>query len=69
MRFINRVSPWFAAAAFGFVLGLAQGALQSDTHWQDKVITRSQADPSGIALPVYEDVEGNVYYVHREVRP
>ena len=68
MRFINLVSPWFAAAAFGFVLGLAQGALQSDNHWTKKIVERSKADPSGVALPVYEDQE-HVYKVSRESRP
>lgn len=65
---IGRIIPWFAAAAIGFVLGLAQGAIQSDNHWTKKIIERSHVDQAGIALPVYKD-QGQVYYVHRESRP
>lgn len=66
---VNRLTPYILAAIIGAVIGLAQGALQSNAHWTEKIVERSTVDPSGIALPVYEDVEGNVYYVHREVRP
>ena len=69
MRFINRVSPWFAAAVIGFVFGIAQGALQSNSYWTEKIVERSTVDPSGIAMPVYEDTEGNVYYVNKQTRP
>ena len=66
---ISWLTPWLIAAVIGFVFGIAQGAWQSNSYWTGKIIELSTADPSGIALPVYEDVEGNVYYVHREVRP
>lgn len=66
---VNRLTPYILAAIIGAVIGLAQGALQSNAHWTEKIVERSTVDPSGIAMPVYEDVEGNVYYVHREVRP
>ena len=68
MSAVHRIAPWFAAIALGFVFGLAQGALQSDNHWAKKIVERSQVDPSGIALPVYED-QGHVYKVRRESRP
>ena len=66
---INALIPYIIAILIGAALGIGQGYLQCDRAWKDKIVTRSQADPSGQALAVYEDVEGNVYYVHREVRP
>ncbi|MEN6475929.1 MAG: hypothetical protein ABFD81_18080 [Syntrophaceae bacterium] len=64
----HKVSPWFAVLALGFVIGMAQGAMQSDRHWKDKIVTRSHVDPSGEPLAVYEDGLGNVYYSRMERR-
>ena len=66
---ISWLTPWLIAAVIGFVFGIAQGAWQSNSYWTGKIIERSTADPSGIAMPVYEDQLGNVYYVRREMRP
>ena len=66
---ISWLTPWLIAAVIGFVFGIAQGALQSNSYWTEKIIERSTADPSGIAMPVYEDSLGNVYYVNKQTRP
>jgi ABC-type dipeptide/oligopeptide/nickel transport system permease component len=69
MAWVDGMSLYLLALIIGAVIGIGQGVWQANNHWTDKIVERSQADPSGIAMPVYEDVEGNVYYVHREVRP
>ena len=69
MAWVDGMSLYLLALIIGAVIGIAQGALQSNAHWTKRIVERSTVDPSGIAMPVYEDVEGNVYYVHREVRP
>lgn len=66
---VNGMTLYLIALIIGAVIGIGQGAWQANNHWTDKIVERSTSDPSGISLPVYEDAEGNVYYVHREVRP
>ncbi len=66
---ISWLTPWLIAAVIGFVFGIAQGAWQSNSYWTEKIVERSTVDPSGIAMPVYEDTEGNVYYVNKQTRP
>ena len=69
LDWISRASPFLIVLMIGFVFGIGQGYLQCERAWQTKVIERSQVDPSGLALPVYEDSQGNVYYTTKQTRP
>lgn len=69
MAWVDGMSLYLLALIIGAVIGIGQGAWQANNHWTDKIVERSTVDPSGIAMPVYEDVEGNVYYVNKQTRP